>query len=233
MASTRLPGKILHMLAGITVLETVLARCARVRGADVVVCATVDAPSEDPVAELAAKAGALIFRGSERDVLARYRGAAEMVGADVVLRVTSDCPLIDPVLCDRVLAMRGSEGADYACNNMPPSWPHGLDCEAMTFAALAAADDAALDPSDREHVTPWIRRNEAMKRVNLPRVGVNAADLRWTLDYPEDYNFFSTLAARFGNLDEAAPDTEALIDLMDREPALRALNDMHGRTGTA
>jgi spore coat polysaccharide biosynthesis protein SpsF (cytidylyltransferase family) len=94
--STRLPGKIMRPLGGATVLRRVLDRCARIPGADVVVCAIPDTDENEPVAAEAARAGAVVVRGDERDVLARYAKAASAVGADMVMRVTSDCPFIDP-----------------------------------------------------------------------------------------------------------------------------------------
>ena len=63
----------------------------------------------------------------------------------IVMRVTSDCPLIDPALCGAVLAALEDRDADYACNTMPPLWPHGLDCEAFRAEHLARA--ARLDGS--------------------------------------------------------------------------------------
>ncbi len=156
-SSQRLPGKVLLSLGPRTVLEEVLRRCFAVKNADVVVCATSDQPEDAPVAELAASTGAHVFRGPLDDVLKRYRLAAESVSADAVLRVTADCPLIDPILCAEVIATREAASADYCANNMPPSFPHGLDCEAFTYAALVRADENAMDNHAREHVTPWLR----------------------------------------------------------------------------
>jgi spore coat polysaccharide biosynthesis protein SpsF len=191
--STRLPGKVLLPLAGRPVLVHVLERCTAIPGVDIVVCAVPEGPADDAVAALAASTGARVFRGDEQDVLGRYLGAARAVDANVVLRVTSDCPLIDPGVCGAVLALRRTEAADYATNNMPPSWPHGLDCEAFTRAALEAADAAATEPHDREHVTPWIRRNPALRRANLPAPPSCRAEQRWTLDFPEDFAFLEAL----------------------------------------
>jgi spore coat polysaccharide biosynthesis protein SpsF len=188
-SSQRLTGKVLLSLGPRTVLEEVLRRCLAVRNADVVVCATSDRPEDAPIAELAERAGVSAFRGPLEDVLKRYRLAAESVSADVILRVTADCPLIDPALCDEVLALRAARKADYCANNMPPSFPHGLDCEAFTYAALARADQNASDASAREHVTPWLRTNSSVTRTNLAGPGGAVTDERWTLDYPEDLEF--------------------------------------------
>ena len=195
MGSTRLPGKVLLPLAGHTVLEEVLRRCSAIPSADVVVCAIPEDASDDALVEPAARAGAVVARGSAGDVLQRYRRAADQVGADIVMRVTSDCPLIDPVLCGEVLALRAARGVDYAANNMPPGFPHGLDCEAFTAAALRRADDAARDPYQREHVTPWLRTHGSATRAALEGPGGEARDQRWTLDFPEDYAFLQAAFA--------------------------------------
>jgi glutamate-1-semialdehyde 2,1-aminomutase/spore coat polysaccharide biosynthesis protein SpsF len=196
MGSTRLRGKVLEYLGGAPVLAHVIRRCQAIPEVDDVVCATVPGLDGDGVAELASGLGATVFRGPEHDVLARYHGAAHAARADIVLRVTSDCPLIDPELCSAVLRLRIAEDADYAANNMPPSWPHGLDCEAFTRETLDRAAAQAIEPYDREHVTPWIRRNDSLRRVNLDGPGGAFAAQRWTLDYPEDLVFLRAVAER-------------------------------------
>jgi spore coat polysaccharide biosynthesis protein SpsF len=222
--STRLPGKVLERLGEFPVLIHVLRRCAVIPGVDAVVCATVEGADGDTVSALAAGAGADVFRGSESDVLARYLGAARQSAADIVMRVTSDCPLIDPEVCGEVLRLRAAEAADYAANNLPPGWPHGLDCEAFTRAALEEAAATATEPDDREHVTPWIRRNQAYRRVNLSGPGGDLVAQRWTLDYPEDLDFLRALSAR-RDLGAPYPSWREIAALVAREPALSRLNE--------
>ena len=154
MGSTRLPGKILKPLGGMTALAQCLRRCAATPGIHGVVCAIPEGEDEAPLVAEALRCGAMVARGPSDDVLRRYRLAADAAKADVVMRVTSDCPLVDPQLCGRLLAKLTEEGLDYCCNNQPPTWPHGLDAEVFTAKALAEADAIATDTFDREHVTP-------------------------------------------------------------------------------
>ncbi|HLI21451.1 MAG TPA: glycosyltransferase family protein [Stellaceae bacterium] len=224
VGSTRLPGKVLETLGHAPVLDHVLRRCRAIAGVDAVVCATVEGADGDAVAALAQKLDVTVFRGSEKDVLARYHGAAHAVDADIILRVTSDCPLIDPDVCAAVLRLRAETEADYAANNMPPSWPHGLDCEAFTIEALDEAAATATAAEDHEHVTPWIRRNRAYHRVNLPGPGGELAAQRWTLDYPEDLAF---LRAVYDRLPEgtAGQSWHVAADILSREPELALINE--------
>lgn len=222
MHSTRLPGKVLRELGGKTVLHHVLRRCAAVPGCDMVVCAIPESADCQPIAEEAEAAGAVVARGSETDVLDRYLQAARLVKADIVMRVTSDCPLIDPEVCGEVLALRARERADYACNNMPPSFPHGLDCEAFTMAALEQAARAATEAHDREHVTPWLRRAAGVKRANLAAPSREFAGQRWTLDFPEDYDFFRAVWA--ASEQDRLPGWREIAALVAARPDIAALN---------
>ena len=222
MGSSRLPGKVLCTLRGRTVLEHVLRRCSDIPGADQVVCATPDEAGSDQIETVARRCGADVFRGSEKDVLARYLGAAVAAKADVVMRVTSDCPLIDPQLCGAVLALRKREGADYAANNLVRTFPHGLDCEAFTVAALAEAERATQVGYDREHVTPWLRAAAHLKKVYLSAESARHAAERWTLDYAEDLAF---LEAVFAELPEgSAGGINDVLEVLERHPEFRELN---------
>jgi len=223
MASTRLPGKVLLPLGGTTVLDHVLSRCLSIPGADVVCCAIPDTADCDPIAEEAQRIGVQVSRGSEDDVLDRYYRAALAVNADVVLRITSDCPAVDPWVAGKVLALRDHEGADFACNNMPPSWPHGLDCEVVTFAWLERAAKEASKKFEREHVMPYIRNHADVTKVNLEGPGAHTVGHRWTLDNAADYEFFQALWTRLpAGLDGWS--FETVLGIVETDPTLAAIN---------
>lgn len=223
--STRLPGKVLLPLGGGCVLDEVIKRCRAIPGVMLTCVAVPDSAVNDDVARRAAAAGARVVRGPEHDVLARYGAAARQLDADVILRVTSDCPLIDPNVAGQVLAAREDASSDYAANNqLPRGWPHGLDCEAMTRAALERALRSATTPYDREHVTPWLRQADDIRRSWIAGPGGGAAEWRWTLDLPEDYAF---LSATFDRLPSGVILTwTAVAAMIESDPMLRTLHQL-------
>lgn len=185
MTSTRLPGKVMLPLGDRTVLGEVLFRCSQIPGIDLVCCAIPEGPEHNQLFIEAEKYKAKIFRGSELDVLDRYYQAALKFGITTVMRITSDCPLLDPVLCGVILEEHLNNSEIYTCNNYPPSWPHGLDCEVFSFKDLETANLKAKQPEEREHVTPWIRKNLPIRNISNPKG--NEYHVRITLDTQEDY----------------------------------------------
>ena len=233
MGSTRLPGKILLPLAAQSVLGHVLTRLAAVPDIDGVCCATTYLAEDDAVAEEAERHGASVYRGSAEDVLARYAGAAQAMDAAVVLRVTSDCPAIDPAICGALLDLRAQAGAAYAANNMPASWPHGLDCEAFTRDALNEADVNANRIFEREHVSPWMREKDGLPRANLMAPPGISSGCRWTLDYAEDYAFFEALYSHLPSGPEGYCMAAVLAILADRPEISEINRSRHGATKSA
>lgn len=223
IGSSRLPGKVMMSLGSKTVLAHVIERCQAIPGIDAVCCAIPDGLADNVVAAEAWRAGAKVFRGAEADVLERYWRAAAWLRLDVILRVTADCPMLDPAVCADVLALRQSANVDYACNNQPPSWPHGLDCEAFTFGALDRAARQARRPWQREHVTPWLRDDDTTTRANLPMQGAAADHHRWTLDTARDLEFLREVMWRLPEGRDGW-DHRCVLDVVAAEPALFAIN---------
>ena len=222
LGSSRLPGKVLCELAGRSVLDHVLTRCKLIASADVVVCAMPDEDASNAIEEVALGRGVQTFRGSEKDVLGRYFSAAKSVDASIILRVTSDCPLIDPDICEEVLMLRKRSGADYASNVENRSFPRGLDCEAFTYAALELAEANATEPDDREHVTPWLRRTQSIRRENLSSGQSTLAAHRWTLDYSEDLAFLRALFETMPVDDNVR--MKDVLEFLNRNPEIAQIN---------
>jgi spore coat polysaccharide biosynthesis protein SpsF len=200
MSSTRLPGKVLADLGPGTTLELLVARLRRVGEAADLVIATSEEASDEPVAEAARALGVAVARGPLRDVLERYRSAAEMVACDAVVRITSDCPLVDPGVIDRLIAIwRADERLDYVWNTREPrTFPDGLDAEMVSRSALDAAAAETGEPYDREHVTPFVRDHPDRFAQLALALQSPARDVKLSLDTPEDLAAIRALIARLG-----------------------------------
>lgn len=198
MGSTRLPGKVLAKVRGRPLLATMLDRVKGFGAIDGVVVATTVLERDDAIAELAAREGADVFRGSEDDVLARFAGAAAQAGAGTIVRLTADCPLIVPEAVDAVLEALGD--VDLATNAPPHgrTWPDGFDAEAFTADALGRLDALATAPEDREHVTRGfhVHPQFRVRTVHLPQ---DLGSLRLTVDTAQDLELVRRILERLGD----------------------------------
>lgn len=224
MGSRRLPGKVLCDIEGQSMLERVVRRVQRSSLIDDTVVATSTNSADDEIARVCEQLGVPFTRGSEDDVLDRYRAAALAHGADVCVRVCADSPLIDAGVCDRAVAtLRDSNGAaDYASNKLEPSYPLGLDVEVFTTAALERAWQGARDPYERSHVTVHLREKPEVYRLLAVRDDVDRHAWRWTVDTPEDMEFVRGIFLRFdGRNDFGYLD---VVKLIEQEPELARIN---------
>ena len=226
LGSTRLPGKTLADLGGRPMLAHVVERAAAIPGVDGVVVATTANPRDDRLADWARQAGLGCVRGSEDDVLDRFHDALARHPCDAVVRVTPDCPFLDPKVSGLVVdAWLAADGAvDYASNVEPPTFPDGLDTEVISRAALAAAWHEARLPSDREHVTPFVRRDPRRFAQASVRHDPDLSHLRWTVDTPADLDFARAVVARLGPAGRERFGMREILALLEREPDLARLN---------
>ncbi len=225
MGSRRLSGKVLALLGGSPVLWHVITRVAHARTVDQVVVATSDEPGDDSLAGWCAVEGVTCVRGPETDVLARYALAAEATCADLIVRVTADCPLLSPAVLDLVVDARSASGADYASNTLERGFPHGLDVECLTRAALAAAAAEALDPEEREHVTPFVYNRPDRFLLASVVIPDDWAWLRWTLDTPVDLQVLESFIAAVPSALDPLSDWRVMAEQFAASPVLRAAND--------
>jgi len=205
MGSTRLPGKVLKIIDGLTMLEIHLNRVLKAGQVDQVVLATTDLAQDDGIAEIGKKMGLMVYRGSESDVLDRYYQAAIAAEADTIVRVTSDCPLVDPTLIDSMIKAHIENKKDFTSNVVFRTYPDGMDVEIFDFSVLKRAWKEATDKSDREHVTHYIWKNSDLLNCELftsynitASNGLNHSAIRLTLDYPADYDLFKILIDKLG-----------------------------------
>jgi spore coat polysaccharide biosynthesis protein SpsF len=77
--------------------------------------------------------------------------------------------------------------------------------------------------SEREHVTPYIRKNPEYKLVNM-ECRKDMSNKRWTLDNLEDYEFIKII---FENLYGKNPlfGMEEILTFIDEKPEIERINE--------
>jgi spore coat polysaccharide biosynthesis protein SpsF (cytidylyltransferase family) len=227
LGSTRLPGKALLPIAGRPMLDLVLARAAAIPGVDQTVLATTVSAEDERLAELAAERGIPSVRGSVDDVLDRFHAALRAHPAAAIVRVTADCPLLDPDVSGRVVAeyLSHRDEVDYVSNVEPPTYPDGLDTEIVSAAALDRAWREARLPSDREHVTTYVREGSHGFRLRNVRHHVDLSGYRFTVDEPRDLEFVRAVYAALAPDGQRVFGMDEVLALVRKHPELARLND--------
>lgn len=229
VGSTRLPSKVLMPVAGAPLLVRMLERVRAAKTPFELVVATTTDRSDDPVAGLAAQAGAHVYRGHPTDLLDRHVRAARERGAKAVVKIPSDCPLIEPSVIDRVLAVfTGRSGeVDFVSNLHPASWPDGHDVEVMTMDALEVAFREARKPHEREHTTPFLwDQPDRFRCLNVvDDSGIDRSMThRMTIDYPEDYAFVKAVYDALFIPGRPLFSLDDVLALIERRPDVFELN---------
>lgn len=222
MSSTRLPGKVLLDIEGQTMLERVVRRVQLATAIDSVVLATTTEEADEATATAGDELGIQVIRGSEDDVLDRFRQAAIETDAETIVRVSADSPLIDPEVTNMVVDAYLSSDADYASNKLQPSFPLGLDVEAFSRDALESVWDTAKEPYERAHVTVAMYSGGSPLKLLPVTTTPNRHSWRWTVDTVQDLRFAREIFKRFGGGNGFS--WREVAELIEREPALADIN---------
>jgi spore coat polysaccharide biosynthesis protein SpsF len=224
MGSSRLPGKVLADLAGTPMLFRVIERVSAARLIDDVVVATTAENEDDVLVDrLRSEAHCKIFRGAVDDVLSRFYLCAKLHHADIVVRVTADDPLKDPEIIDRAVSLLSdNSNLDYCSNTIEPSYPEGLDIEAIRFSALERAHTEARLLSEREHVTPYIWKHPEMFKMRNFKSERNLSGWRWTVDRPEDLEFMRRVFEQFRS--DPLVSYQEVVKWLDANPHVAMIN---------
>lgn len=220
--SKRLPGKTLEVVAGKPILGWLIDRIAESKKIDQIIVATAQDSSDDKIIEFCKKRNVPFFRGSKEDVLGRVFQAALFFKADATLRIGPDDPYIDRRLIDRFCDLWLKTKADYILNFLEPTYPWGINIDMFSIKLLAALNKEVTDSYDREHISPYMIRNQKKFRVvTLPKLKKNLTEYRLTIDYPEDLEVARKILSHFKTRDFNYLD---IVKYLDDNANVRKLN---------
>jgi len=213
MGSSRLPGKMLADLGGVSTIALIVRRVRQALRIDDVVVATTDSPADDLLAAAAEAEGVAVFRGSEDDVLDRVVRAQQMMRSDIVVEINGDCPLLDPAIIDRAIERFTAGDCDLVTTTAVQSYPEGMDVQVFALPELEWVAGNISDADVHEHVSLYFYHHPERYRIaNLEApADLAAPDLRLLLDYPDDLD---RLRAIHTALAPVHGDAYALADIM-------------------
>ena len=203
IGSSRLPSKVMKEIGGISLLEMQLIRIMQCKTVDEIIVAIPSGDDQRPIQNICKKLGIQFYQGSEVNVLERFYLTGKKFKADWIVRITSDCPLIDPELIDHITNKVISGNKDYGSNTLVESYPDGQDIEVFKFSVLEDSISKVELNSDKEHVTPFIKRNcdthQGTLYSSISFVSdIDYSSVRMTVDEVQDFEAISLLVSKFG-----------------------------------
>lgn len=216
MGSERLPGKVMKDLLGKPMIEYTLTRLKCCKYIDDIILATTDKEEDDILAKYVSNLGYNVFRGSENDVLKRYKDTNDLYEGDVVIRVTGDCPLIDSVVVDNVITYFLANTYDYIRLDVPDTFVRGLDTEVFSKEALDKVYSIVSQKGEdiyKEHVTLYMYRH--LDEFNVGLVKGNELynkDYRLCVDTIEDFKLVESMYKHFGDVNVCSKDIIKYLD---------------------
>jgi glutamate-1-semialdehyde 2,1-aminomutase len=193
-SSKRLPGKVVAKASGKEMILHLVGRVAKSKLISGLIVATTLDSTDDSLVELLEKENIPFFRGELEDVLSRFAAVGEQKQPTHIVRITGDCPLVDSSIIDLAVQTAVLEKYDYVSTDS--SYPDGFDVEVFTLSALVEANLRATEPFDREHVTPYIKRNS--QKIKYLTINPSCEHIRVTLDEPEDLVLIKNIIDHFG-----------------------------------
>ncbi len=222
MESSRLPGKVMRKPDGKNpIVYYVIKQLQNCKLLDDVVIATTNRPEDDVLDHFVKDMGISLFRGSPHDVLDRYYQCAKEFSFTDIVRITSDNPLIDPTIVDLVISKYLEGNFDYVTNCHPRTFPQGTETEVFSFRTLETVWENAKNPSEREHVTPYIYNNPNKFKIFNVDYSENLSHLRWTVDRENDFNLVQSLVMKIKKRPILMND---ILELFEQQPDLKKIN---------
>jgi spore coat polysaccharide biosynthesis protein SpsF len=207
-------------ILGRTTIELVISRAKKVKDVDEIVLCTTIRPLDDRIVEIAKKSGIKYFRGSLEDKLDRWLGAVKKFDIDYFVTMDGDDLFCDPELISISINQIKNTNCDFI------KAPKGLICGAFTYCIKAKALEKVCsikDTSDTEMM--WVYfENTGLFNVcdlDIKNTIYYNDNIRLTLDYPEDFEFFKIIFESFNCMNNDVPLSEIIKFLIENPDIIK------------
>ena len=219
--STRLPQKSLKTILPETkCIEFLIDRVKKSKRCDEIILCTTERQADNILCDIAKEKGIKYFRGSEQDKLDRWLGAANKYSIDFFVTADGDDLLCDPHLLDLGFEQYFRNTSDFIQGT-------GLVCGSFTYGISTKALKKVCeikDSTDTEMMWVYFTETGLFEIEELENVSEACYrdDIRMTMDYEDDYQFFKTILTSFK--DPYSLSTEDVVELLEAEPHIKEIN---------
>lgn len=230
MRSTRLPGKVMLEILGKPILWHIYNRLMNCKKLNQVVISTGEYAYNSEICDFAQKNKIPYFEGSEIDLIDRLYKTSIKFNACALVRITADCPLVDPKVIDMMVDgyLDKKDHYDIVRNygDLIRTFPHGLDVEVYSVESLKKMWDEIKSIELREWFPLYVKQNPKSFRILEIQNTTDQSSLRWTVDYPEDYEFVQKIYEKL-YADNKVFYYDDILELLNKQPDLKSINSKY------
>ena len=197
MSSRRLPGKVLKVLNGKSILEYVLVRLKQSKNLTAIIVATSTDQSDEAVIKFCQARNIPCVQGPLDHVANRFLKVLERFPMDAFVRVSGDSPVIDPQIVDRLVSIFKSGNYDIVTNVLERSFPKGQSVEIVNSSVFKKSFSNIKGQYEEEHVTPYFYQNADRFRIfNLISPNPVYGSVHMAIDNQKDLERFDLILQR-------------------------------------
>lgn len=183
MTSKRYPGKMLAPFLGKPVLANVVNRIKTSKVNPLIILATSEEYTDDPLAQYAKHIGIEVVRGSHDDVMARFALTLDKFNCEAFFRVCGDSPLLIPSLFDKAASVYNQSVYDLVTNVFPRTFPSGMSIELLNTKKFIELEKKIKTKQEREHITQYYYdKNKDFRIYNIECNRILDPHLKLALD---------------------------------------------------
>ncbi len=191
LAASRLPRKMLAPISGEIPAVAITIRRAKLTGFPVILCIPDD-PSENELAELGEREGVKVFRGALANKIARWHACFAHFNLESGMLVDGDDLSYSFDAAKRAVELQRDTGCDVVMKGAKMT--DGLFTYLITRRGIDALYDLAGDPNQNTDVIiEFIRAAHLAVQTLDPADDAETREIRLTLDYQEDVEFYQQL----------------------------------------
>ena len=224
--STRLPRKCLLEINGITTIQHLIRRVKKSKLADIIVLCTTVLKEDDILCDIANRENIKYFRGSPSDKLERWKKAAEKFNVEFFVTADGDDLFCEPELIDLAFSQYKKSHPDFIEGDQVK----GVDipCGAFSYGIKTKALQRVCEMKDTEDTEMMyvyfknVKLFKCEKLRGVPKI-YKRPEIRMTLDYPEDFEFFKNVIENLGKKNKYF-NLKDIISYLDQHPEVLKIN---------
>ena len=221
--SSRLSNKALRKISEKTTIELLITNLKKSRLSDKIILCTTDRKIDDELCDIAERSGISFHRGSVEDKLVRWKTACEKNDVDFFVTADGDDLFCEPCLIDKAFEQyEKDKSIDFIKSD-------GIICGAFTYGIKASALFKVCEIKDSSNTEMmWVYFTETglfnVRQLENIDQKFYRDDIRMTLDYEEDLEFFKSVIEHFRVIGKDYPNLEEIVDLLNDQPEISKIN---------